>query len=74
MAEVAKRTAKEKIYWGIVEFSANTQMIAQQLQLNQVPAVMLLSPGKQPVKCDLSSEQITEFIQHNTGISVSRNY
>lgn len=76
MQEVSKRAyaedKKAPVYFASVEYSAETQLIARELQITQVPMIMILKPGKanQPIKCDLSKQQVHEFVQEHTGVNV----
>jgi thioredoxin-like negative regulator of GroEL len=56
------------LYFSMLEYDASTQAIAQQLQARHVPAVYLLTPDSpDPISCDLSKQQIPEFLQQHTG-------
>ncbi len=64
---------KNKLYFGVIEFNAATQLIARDLQVTQVPLVAIVkkhvaSDKPTIVKCDLSREQVHDFIFEHTGL------
>jgi hypothetical protein len=69
--EVPKNSERStKMYFAFIEFGESVQEAAQFLQARHVPALFLLSPNSnEAVSCDLSKQQIPDFLQEHTGYS-----
>lgn len=70
--EVPKNSERTtKMYFAFIEFGESVQEAAQFLQARHVPALFLLSPNSnEAVSCDLSKQQVPDFLQEHTGYDI----
>jgi ABC-type amino acid transport system permease subunit len=68
--EVPKNSRRStKLYFAMMELNVATQDVASRLGTKHVPALFILTPdAPQAIQCDLSKQQLPEFIQEHTGL------